>query len=122
MKTVLTVDDHEHILIIISKYLANEGLNVITYQDSFDALTDLIEGKIAPDLIISDISMPKLNGLQFARELKKYEQTQDIPVIFLSAMEDEFLHKKSAETGVVEYILKPVEKEQLIQMVKNHLK
>jgi CheY-like chemotaxis protein len=66
--------------------------------------------------------MPKLNGLQFARELKKYEQTQDIPVIFLSAMEDEFLHKKSAETGVVEYILKPVEKEQLIQMVKNHLK
>lgn len=122
MKTILAVDDHEHILIILSKYLSTENYNVITYQDSFDALTDLIEEKVKADVILSDVSMPKLNGLQFARELKKYEVTENVPIIFLSAMEDDFLLKRAKDTGVVEYLLKPVEREKLIQKIKELLK
>jgi DNA-binding response OmpR family regulator len=83
-KTILVVDDEEHIRLLYKEEFEEEGYNVLLAGSGEDALT-LVENKL-PDLITLDIKMPGIDGITLARKIK--EIRSDMPVIFVSAYED----------------------------------
>jgi signal transduction histidine kinase/CheY-like chemotaxis protein len=111
-KSVLAIDDNPEAIDIIRKYLG-EDYNVVGLLSSEKAVEKAKE--IRPLAITLDILMPKKDGWQVLRELKNTPETQDIPVIILSIVED---RKLGFSLGAAEYILKPVEKEVLLRKLR----
>ncbi|MGB9716458.1 MAG: response regulator [Thermodesulfovibrionales bacterium] len=112
-KTVLAIDDNPEAIEIIRKYLGDD-YNVVPLLSSEKAVEKAKE--IKPLAITLDILMPKKDGWQVLKELKSTPETQDIPVIILSIVEDK---KLGFSLGAAEYILKPVEKETLLRKLKS---
>ncbi len=112
-KTVLAIDDNPEAVDIMRKYLG-EDYNVVGLLSSEKAVEKAKE--IKPLAITLDILMPKKDGWQVLRELKDTPETQDIPVIILSIVED---RKLGFSLGATEYMLKPVEKEVLLRKLRN---
>ncbi|MCF6289632.1 MAG: response regulator [Desulfobacterales bacterium] len=107
--TVLAIDDNPEMIEIISKYLGRE-YNVVGLQDSARAVATARE--LQPAAITLDIRMPGKNGWQVLLELKQDPQTQDIPVIILSIVDEKRL---GFSLGAAEYIVKPVDKNLLLR-------
>lgn len=117
---ILIVDDQPNNLRLLSKILADESYKVRKVLDGRRAL-DAAQLD-PPDLILLDIMMPDLTGYEVCHSLKAQEQTQDIPVIFLSALDAVEDKVKALETGGVDYITKPFQKEEVLARVSTHLK
>ncbi|MCC6544124.1 MAG: response regulator [Nitrospirae bacterium] len=83
-KTILVVDDEEHIRLLYKEEFEEEGYNVVLAVSGEDALSKI--GKDTPDLITLDIKMPGMDGITLARKIK--EMRSDVPLIFISAYED----------------------------------
>jgi len=111
-KTVLSIDDNPEAIDIIRKYLG-EDYNVVGLLNAEDAVKRARE--IKPMAITLDIMMPRKDGWQVLRELKGDPETQDIPVIVLSIVDD---HRLGFSLGAAEYIIKPVEKDVLLRKLK----
>jgi signal transduction histidine kinase/DNA-binding response OmpR family regulator len=111
-KTVLSIDDNPDAIDIIRKYLG-EDYNVVGLLSPEDAVKRARE--IKPMAITLDIMMPRKNGWQVLRELKGDPETQDIPVIVLSIVDDQRL---GFSLGAAEYIIKPVDKDVLLRKLK----
>jgi two-component system, OmpR family, alkaline phosphatase synthesis response regulator PhoP len=104
-KTILVVDDEKDIIDLLSYNLTKEGLIVITARNGREAL---LRVKQKPDLIILDVMMPEMNGLQVIQELRKEKSTASIPVILLTAKGAETDEIVGLEVGADDYIVKPV--------------
>jgi len=104
-KTILVVDDEKDIVDLLSYNLTKEGFNVITARNGQEAL-DRVKQK--PDLVILDVMMPEMNGLQVIQEMKKNKSTVSIPVILLTAKGSETDEIVGLEVGADDYIVKPV--------------
>jgi two-component system, OmpR family, alkaline phosphatase synthesis response regulator PhoP len=104
-KTILVVDDEKDIVDLLSYNLTKEGFSVITARNGRDALD---RARQKPDLIILDVMMPEMNGLQVIQELKKEKNTAAIPVILLTAKGSETDEIVGLEVGADDYIVKPV--------------
>lgn len=102
---VLLVDDEPELLQNLTFDLREDITEFLTATDGKDALTIFNENKYNIDLIISDIKMPKMNGLQFVQEVRKSDQK--IPVIFLTAHGDEEQMKIALSLGANDFIRKP---------------
>jgi PAS domain S-box-containing protein len=120
---ILIVDDNENNLFtlrsLINKYMDVEVLEAGSGQVALDiALND---PRI--DLIVLDIQMPEMDGFQTASMLKVRQKTRDIPIIFLTAAykTDEF-QKKGYEVGAADYLLKPIDDNQLINKISTYLR
>ena len=83
-KTILVVDDEEHIRLLYKEEFEEDGYNVVLAGSGEDALTKI--GKDTPDLITLDIKMPGMDGITLARKIK--DLRTDVPIIFISAYED----------------------------------
>ena len=118
-KTILLVDDKTNNLQLLSRYLENDNYNILIAQSGKKAIN--IAEAISPDLILLDVMMPKINGFKVCRRLKSNSQTKDIPIIFMTASTETKNKVQGFELGAVDYITKPVEKEELIARVKTHL-
>ena len=116
---VLVVDDNRQNVDILSKILLQEGYEVRRAIDGAIALK--FARKFRPDLILLDITMPKLSGYEVCQQLKAGVETKDIPVIFISALNQAIDKKKAFEMGGVDYITKPFEVSEVIARVENHL-
>jgi len=112
-KTVLSIDDNPEAIDIIRKYLGEE-YRVVGLQSSEKAVERAKETK--PLAITLDILMPKKDGWQVLRELKNTPETQDIPVIILSIVDEK---RMGFSLGAAEYIVKPVEKQVLLRKLKS---
>ncbi len=116
---ILVVDDTVENLRLLATLLTDAGYRVRKAINGTIALK-AIEGA-KPDLILLDISMPGLDGYEVCRRLKRHKETAQIPVIFISAL-DEVLDKvKAFEVGGVDYITKPIEIQEVLVRVKTHL-
>lgn len=117
LEKILVVDDEATIRKIISSYLVKEGYTVVTACDAATTFTMVKQEK--PDLILLDIIMPDLDGIETCRELRK---EYDIPIIFLTAKDK--LSDKVLGLGIGgdDYIIKPFEAEELVARVKAHLR
>lgn len=120
-QTILLVDDSRTILSILKEMLQGNNFHLLTASSGKEALT--AAEKHPPDLILLDIEMPEMDGLQTCRKLKAHdnEQLANIPVLFLSSFEDVANKIKGFEAGGLDYINKPVRREELIARVKIHL-
>jgi PAS domain S-box-containing protein len=116
---ILVVDDTPDNLRLLSTMLAEQGYKV---RKSISGQMALISAKaVLPDLILLDINMPGMNGYEVCTQLKADEQTRDVPVIFISAL-DEVLDKiKAFAVGGVDYITKPFQAEEVIARIENQL-
>ncbi len=118
-KVILIVDDTPSNLQILFTSLEQAGLRVLVAQGGENAL------KIAetrhPNLILLDILMPGLNGFDVCRRLKANSNTQEIPVIFLTALSDSVNKITGFELGGVDYITKPIDQGEVLARIQTHL-
>jgi len=119
-QTVLIADDIPDNLNIAAEALMKNGLNIIFAQTGKEAIKFAV--KFIPDLILLDIMMPGITGYEVCEILKKNETTKEIPVIFLTALNETENIIKGFKLGAVDYINKPFITEELISRVLTHLK
>jgi signal transduction histidine kinase len=117
---ILIVDDVPANLKILENILASEGYKVRPVTNGKMALQ--VAKKEKPDLILLDIMMPEMNGFEVCRRLKENPDFIDIPVIFISALNDTNDIVKALNHGGVDYITKPFQAEEVTARVKTHLK
>ena len=117
MKKILIVDDEKPISDIIKFNLTKEGYETVTAFDGREAITKFEEEN--PDLIILDLMLPELDGLEVAKEVRK---TSHIPIIMLSAKDSEFDKVIGLEIGADDYVTKPFSNRELLARVKAHLR
>ncbi len=117
--SILVVDDLADNLRILSTTLTEQGYRVRCARNGTTALMGA--SKILPDLILLDIKMPDLDGYQVCQQLKRDTQTCNIPVIFLSALDDVWDKVKAFEVGGVDYITKPFQVKEVLARVKNQI-
>jgi signal transduction histidine kinase/DNA-binding response OmpR family regulator len=117
-KTVLIVDDNEELLSYLRIELSNE-YNTLIAINGLDGIEKAKEH--IPDLIISDLMMPEMDGIQMCKILKTQLETCHIPIIILTAKADEASEKEGLETGADEYLLKPIKTNLLRLRVRNLL-
>ncbi len=116
---ILIVEDDKYSLQTLSAILLAQGYDVRGVADGASALVSI--GIQQPDLILLDIQLPELNGVDVCRHLKRDADTKDIPVIFLSALDEVINKVKGFEAGGVDYITKPFQVEEVIARVHTHL-
>ena len=117
--TILIVDDDETNIQLLVDALEEHGFNTITVQNG---KTGIQQAKLAkPDLILLDVMMPGIDGLETCRRLKEDEATQNIPVIFLTTIDDAVDKVKGLERGAIDYITKPFELAEAVARIERHL-
>jgi len=114
---ILVVDDDENIRELLRLHLSSAGYEVQLAADAIVA--GYIVLKAPPDLIITDVTMPHMDGFEFVAALKSDASLRDIPVIFLTSVEDGDARGK--ELGAVGYITKPVRADRLLSIVAQHV-
>ncbi len=117
--SILVVDDTPANLRLLAGILGDVGYQVRPARDGRMALTAAQNNP--PDLILLDIMMPNMDGYEVCAQLKADERTQNIPVIFISALDDVHDKVKSFELGAVDYVTKPFQAEEVLARVNNHL-
>ena len=119
-KKILVIDDEEDFLTIVKLNLESTGrydvMTLFTGQDVLATAEDY-----NPDIILLDMLMPKVKGLEVCDLLKTSEKVKDVPVIIISALEKEDDKESAYEKGVIGYLTKPVDKETLITEINKVL-
>ncbi len=118
--TILVVDDSPTIRKLVSMTLESRGYCVVVACDGVDGLAKMQEG--VPDLILSDISMPRLDGYQFCKVVKSNKETKHIPVIMLSGNDGLFDKVRGKMAGSANYITKPFEPNHLVKEIERFVK
>jgi CheY-like chemotaxis protein len=122
---VLAVDDDLEVLMLIKGRLLANNYAVITASDSIEAIN--LARHERPDIIIMDVLMPKLSGPEIAKKLKDFEETKNIPVIFLTSMinkDDEVLQnmKLKIDNAFYHAVGKPFDADKLLSTIEGCLK
>ena len=118
MYKILIVDDAAFMRMMVKDNLKKAGYtDFMEAGDGEDAIAKYLEGK--PDLVILDITMPKMDGIQALREIKKLDQ--QVKVIMCSAMGQEGMVVEAIKLGAMDFIVKPFKPDRLIQTVKGIL-
>lgn len=118
-KDILIIDDMADNLRVLSSILTSKGYNVrkaLNWQMACTACQTLL-----PDLILLDIMMPDVDGYEVCQRFKAWDLTADIPVIFISALDDVFDKVKAFQTGGVDYITKPFDLAEVLVRVQNQM-
>lgn len=113
MKTILVVDDEPKIVKLVRDYLERAGFKVLFASDGKSALTIVRTDK--PDLVILDLGLPQLDGLDVTRELRKFS---NVPVIMLTARAEETDKLVGLELGADDYVTKPFSPKELVARVR----
>jgi len=116
-QTILIVDDDPHILEVIGFALERAGFQTLVANDGLDAVSKHASAK--PDLIILDINLPEMDGLEACREIRR---TSDVPILFLSSRDEEVDRIVGLEIGGDDYVSKPFSPRELVARVKVILK
>jgi len=118
-ETILIIDDQEQNLQLLSTLLGADGHEVITSTSGRQAFELLPVHP--PALILLDVLMPEMSGIEVCRKIKEDVRWKDVPVIFLSAADDKNLIVEALECGGVDYVTKPFNKAELLARVHTHL-
>ncbi|EGH33749.1 PAS:GGDEF protein, partial [Pseudomonas syringae pv. japonica str. M301072] len=105
--TILIIDDDVHVRELLEVLLQNQGYRTLTAESGELALAMI--KRQAPDLILLDIMMPGMDGYEVASQLKAEKNTANIPIIMLSALDDQSSRLSGLEAGAEEYLNKPVD-------------
>ncbi len=114
---ILVVEDDDSLRELLRMHLSSAGYEVFAAPDGIAAGYEVL--RRPPDLIISDVNMPHMDGFEFVQALKSDRTVPDIPVIFLTSMEEG--DHRGKELGAVGYITKPVRADKLLKLVSQHV-
>lgn len=115
-KVILTIDDEHDITEMIGMMLQAEGFRVLEANSVFDGMKALADE--TPSIILLDLMMPGVDGMQFCRTLTDNDATRDIPVIFVTALGGEADREAALAAGAAGYLSKPFSTEQLLREIK----
>ena len=116
MEKILLVDDESDILEFVSYNLSKEGFQVITCNNGKEAIQ--IAQKENPDLIILDVMMPEMDGIETCHELRNIDKLKDTLIIFLSARGEDYSQVAGFDAGADDYVSKPIKPRLLVSRVK----
>jgi len=119
--TILAVDDKPLNLRLLREMLEEEDFCVVEASDGVQALERARDTEQRPDIILLDINMPKVGGIEVCRQLKADADTQNIPIIFVSGVNELDEKIQAFVEGAVDYITKPFQVEEVIARVTTHL-
>ncbi len=117
--TVLVIDDSPVNLDVVQGCLENKHYQVVVAESGHEGLK--LAEAIRPELILLDVMMPEIDGFEVCKRLKSYESTKNIPVIFMTALNDLKSKTLAFECGGVDYITKPFQLEELLARVRIHI-
>ncbi len=115
--TILVVDDDESLRELLRLHLSAAGYEVLVAADAIAAGYMVL--RAPPDLIITDVNMPHMDGFEFIAALKADTTLPKIPVIFLTSSEDD--DHRGSQLGAVGYVTKPVRADRLLSLVAKHV-
>lgn len=118
-ETILIVDDTPANLGVLVETLGDAGYQLMVAEDGEEALAQTAQSQ--PDLILLDVMMPGLDGFETCRRLKTRPSTRDVPVLFMTALNETADKVKAFAAGGVDYITKPIEHEEALARVRTHL-
>ncbi len=116
---ILIVDDEPNNIQVLNDYLCKIGFTVLITEDGETAIRQVSNFK--PDLILLDVMMPRIDGFETCRRLKKHELMKNTPIIFLTAKTDIAEKVKGLEMNAVDYIIKPFQIKEVVARIKKHL-
>ena len=119
MATILVVEDNRTILENTTELLEMEGYSVITAANGKEGYSKVL--KFLPDLIVSDIWMPEMDGFELLKTLGTHADLKNIPLIFFSARSEKKDIKKGIDMGAYDFIVKPSDLSDLLVSIKNCL-
>ena len=117
---ILLVDDEEDILEFLSYNLKKEGFRIDTANNGISALKKL--EKLKPDLIILDVMMPEMDGIEVCEKIREKEKFEDVLILFLTARSEEYSELAGFSAGADDYITKPIKPKLLVSRVNAILK
>jgi two-component system sensor histidine kinase/response regulator len=117
---ILVVDDQPENLHLITDFLIGNDYKLVLASSGSDALSSLETS--LPDLILLDVDMPDINGFEVCRRIKADPATSSIPVVFMTGMRDRQTKLEGLKLGAVDYLVKPIAREELLLRMQTHLK
>jgi putative two-component system response regulator len=117
---ILVVDDDPIIVGLLTRMLARDGYEVLTARDGVEAL-DLVATH-QPDLVLLDVTMPRMDGFAVCRRLKENEQTALIPVTMLTGLDDQDHRRRGIEAGADDFLTKPIDQTILKARIRTQLR
>lgn len=114
MKHIFVIDDERNIRDLIRKYLEKENYLVTVFENAQNVVTEI--NRLKPDLLVSDIMMPGIDGLELCKEIRKHS---DLPIVFVSARDEELDRILGLELGADDYLSKPFSPRELVVRIKN---
>ena len=118
-KRILIVEDDRSFASVLSFLFKGEGLKVYVAYNGNSALEQI--HKKSPDMVVLDINLPDINGFKLCEAIKARPDTRDVPVIMLTARDRPTDLEKGKRLGVIEYLVKPVDHRELLELVRRHL-
>lgn len=118
-ETILIVDDTPANLGVLVETLGSAGYQLMVAEDGEEALAQTANTQ--PDLILLDVMMPGIDGFETCRRLRAQPTTQDVPVLFMTALNETADKVKAFGAGSVDYITKPIEHEEALARIRTHL-
>jgi len=119
MKKILIADDHSEVVELVRVTLERGDYEIVDASNGKEALKKVRLEK--PDLVLLDVVMPKMDGFEVCRKLKKDPQTKEIPIIILTAKAQEVDKEKGREVGASDYITKPFSPSALLTKIEEIL-
>lgn len=117
--TILVVDDEPYMIRLLQHHIERAGYRLVKATNGREALERIAEDQ--PDLIIMDVMMPEINGLEVLAQLRQQEQTKNLPVIIMTANAQRFTREQAEAAGVSAFLTKPFSPTQLMTEVRRHL-
>jgi two-component system, NarL family, sensor histidine kinase EvgS len=117
---VLLVDDNRLALVLMARNLKELGCSVLSAGNGQEAL-EILHAEPSVDLVVTDLGMPVMDGLELLRQIRESERLKDLPVILCSGDVDEAMMKKATAYGCVRYLVKPVHPEFLLEQIQTIL-
>ena len=116
MKTILLVDDSATILLTISNVLSKAGYAAEKAPNAEEGLKKLQAG-LKPDLLITDLNMPGMNGIDFIKEARKIAHCKFMPILFLTTESQQSRRAEAKAAGASGWLVKPVNSEELVKTI-----
>jgi CheY-like chemotaxis protein len=118
-QVVLLADDTENVILLFKDYLERAGYRVVVARNGVEAVT--LAESLRPSLILMDVQMPVMDGMEAARNIRRIPALQHTPIIALTALAMKGDRERCLKAGMNDYLSKPVNLKTLLEMVRNHL-
>ncbi|KQT44441.1 Fis family transcriptional regulator [Aureimonas sp. Leaf454] len=116
-KTILTVDDSRTMREMLRRALEASGFNVVQAEDGVHGI-EVLQGMAYPDVIITDVNMPRMDGLQFIEEVRSDQSFRAIPILVLTTESDAEKKARARRAGATGWIVKPFDPVKLVDAIR----